>query len=97
MDNDWRLFREQEKYLHGVTLIKQPYKSNNPANDHDHCEFCMAKFGKGIDELKQGYRTEDDSIWICPQCYDDFKKQFEWNERTGARPLSLKETTKFFK
>ena len=36
MDNDWRLFREQEKYLHGVTLIKQSYKSNNPLNDHDH-------------------------------------------------------------
>ena len=79
MDQDWRLFREQERYLHGVTLIKQSYQSNNPFNDHDHCEFCMAKFGKGADELKQGYSTEDASIWICPECYNDFKKQFEWN------------------
>lgn len=78
-DNDWRLFREQDKYLLGVTLIKQSYKSNNPNNDHDHCEFCMAKFGSGNDELKQGYSTEDSSIWICSQCYEDFKIQFEWN------------------
>lgn len=79
MESDWRLFREQDKYLQGVTLIKQLYKSNNPLNDHDHCEFCMAKFGKEDGELKQGYSTEDRNIWICPQCYDDFKKQFEWN------------------
>ena len=79
MNNDWRLFREQEKYLHGVTLIKRAYKSNNPLSDHDHCEFCMAKFGKGNNELKQGYCTEDGSIWICSQCYEDFNVQFEWN------------------
>ena len=78
MNNDWRLFREQDKYLHGATLIRRSYKSNNPFNDHDHCEFCMAKFGKGNNELKQGYCTEDGSIWICSQCYDDFKKKFEW-------------------
>lgn len=75
MENDWRLFRDQVKYLYGVTLIKQSYKS---LNDHDHCEFCMAKFGKGNDDLKQGYSTEDGSIWICDTCYDDFKEQFKW-------------------
>lgn len=78
MENDWRLFREQDKYLLGVSLVKGSYKSNNPFNDHDHCEFCMAKFGKGNNELKEGYSTEDGSIWICPQCYDDFKEQFKW-------------------
>lgn len=81
MENDWRLFREQDKYLKGVLLVEQSYKSNNPFNDHDHCEFCMAKFGKENGELKQGYSTEDNSIWICPQCYNDFKEQFEWNVR----------------
>lgn len=79
MCNDWRLFREQGKYLHGVTLIEQSYKPGSPANDHDHCEFCMAKFGNASDALKYGYSTEDNNIWICPQCYNDFKKQFEWN------------------
>ena len=83
MDNDWRLFREQDKYLHGVTLIKQSYKSSNPCNDHDHCEFCMAKFGKGSNELNQGYSTKDNSIWICSRCYDDFKELFEWKVEIG--------------
>ena len=78
MENDWRLFREQDKYLLEVSLISRPYKSNNPFNDHDHCEFCMAKFGKGNNELKEGYSTKDGSIWICSQCYDDFKEQFKW-------------------
>ena len=78
MDNDWRLFREQDKYLYGVTLIKQSYKPNNLLNDHDHCEFCMAKFGKENGDLKQGYSTENGNIWICSQCYDDFKERFQW-------------------
>ena len=78
MENDWRLFREQDKYLHGATLIKQLYKPSTPFNDHDHCEFCMTKFGIGNNELKQGYSTEDKNIWICSQCYDDFNKQFKW-------------------
>lgn len=78
MNNDWRLFREQNRYMHGVTLIAQPYKSSNPFNDHDHCEFCMAKFGKENNALKQGYSTEDGNIWICSQCYNDFREQFEW-------------------
>lgn len=81
MNNDWRLFREQDKYLHGVTLIKQTYKPNHPFNDHDHCEFCMTKFGKEPDALKQGYSTEDGNIWICSQCYYDFKEQFAWKVR----------------
>lgn len=79
MDNDWRLFREQEKYLYGVTLIQQSYAPSNSFNDHDHCEFCMEKFGNGTDELKHGYSTGDNNIWICPQCYEDFKKRFAWN------------------
>lgn len=78
MDNDWRLFREQEKYLYGATLIQQFYTPNSSTNDHDHCEFCMEKFGKGSDDLKYGYSTEDNNIWICPQCYDDFKEKFAW-------------------
>ena len=78
MDNDWRLFREQENYLYGATLVQQSYKSSDPLNDHDHCEFCMDKFGYGIDDLKYGYSTEDNRIWICPKCYNDFKKQFAW-------------------
>jgi ribosomal protein L37AE/L43A len=78
MNNDWRLFREQDKYLYGVTLIQQDYHPSDSKNDHDHCEFCMEKFGKGTDDLKSGYSTLDNSIWICPKCYEDFKNNFLW-------------------
>ena len=78
MDNDWRLLREQEKYLYGVTLVHHSYETNSQVNDHDHCEFCMQKFGRNTEDLKYGYSTEDNSIWICPQCYNDFKEQFAW-------------------
>ena len=78
MQEDWRLFKQQEKYMYGILLIKQPYKPQNKNNDHDHCEFCMNKFGFGIDDLHYGYSSEDRSIWVCEQCYEDFKNKFKW-------------------
>jgi len=81
MDEDWRLWRGQKGYLSGATLIWQSYKPNGPYNDHDHCEFCMTKFGKGINDLHQGYSTEDGEVWICSQCYSDFNSLFGWHLR----------------
>ena len=78
---DWRL-RGQARYLHGVTLIHRAYRSyaKNPNWDHDHCEFCWAKFMVEDlpDVLHEGYCTKDDYHWICPECFTDFKAQFEW-------------------
>lgn len=78
MSEDWRLFKQQEKYLLGVKLIKQPYCPKDAQNDHDHCEFCMEKFGFNSDDLHFGYSTIDRNIWICEQCYEDFKERFHW-------------------
>ena len=81
MDSDWRLFKGQDKYLYAKILIKQLYKPKNPFNDHDHCEFCMSKF-ENKEGLTQGYSTEDRDVWICSQCYDDFKERFKWKVKT---------------
>lgn len=78
MIDDWRLLKGQENYLYGVQLIYHAYIPANPHNDHDHCEFCMEKFGNSPKCLHVGYSTIDNEIWICEQCYYDFKKQFEW-------------------
>mgnify|MGYP002731887316 CR=1 FL=1 len=75
---DWRLFRCQDKYLMGATLIKQAYKPSSESNDHDHCEFCMDKFGSDSENLHFGYCTEDEKIWICDNCFNDFKNRFHW-------------------
>ena len=42
-DQDWRL-RGQEQYLHGATLLRTRYKAWSEDWEHDHCEFCWAKF-----------------------------------------------------
>ena len=77
--NDWRL-TDQERYLKGVSLRLKKYKAPRPGWDHDHCEFCWARFME-LDEpeiLHEGYTTEDDYRWICQSCYNDFKDTFGW-------------------
>ena len=31
------------------------------------------------DALCEGYCTEDQYHWVCKDCFEDFKKQFQWN------------------
>jgi len=77
--NDWRL-TNQERYLKGVVLYWKRYQPANSGNDHDHCEFCFAKFMEGQlpDTLQEGYTTEDGYWWICKPCFEDFKDMFQW-------------------
>jgi len=75
--NDWRR-QGQEKYLMGVKLIYHKYHMPRPEWDHDHCEFCGIKFTLNNNDLKKGYSTEDGYYWICDQCFNDFKSEFNW-------------------
>jgi hypothetical protein len=77
--NDWRL-DNQQTYLQGVTLIWKRYSRPSETWDHDHCEFCWAKFmeGDAPDALHEGYTTEDNKRWICKGCFEDFKEMFKW-------------------
>ena len=76
---DWRL-TNQERYLKGATLAWRPYVPASPKNDHDHCEFCFAKFMQQDypDTLHEGYSTPDRYRWICKPCFDDFVDLFQW-------------------
>ena len=42
-EKDWRL-QGQEEYLQGATLLRTRYKAWSEDWEHDHCEFCWAKF-----------------------------------------------------
>ncbi len=76
--NDWRL-QGQEKYLKGVTLQKKTYKQFRDGWDHDHCEFCGAKFTENTPgTLHEGYTTQNNYHWICDPCFTDFNELFEW-------------------
>ena len=74
MASDWRL-QGQERYLRGVVVCRRAYLPASPTNDHDHCEFCSAKFmvSSGPDTLTEGYCTVDRYRWICSRCFEDFK------------------------
>ena len=91
-NDDWRI-RDQETYLRGATLIKKHYWNRRPDDDHDHCEFCWAKFmvepypGATEEILAVGYAVQDrsadeafpnDYYWVCPTCVADFAKRFDW-------------------
>ncbi|HUP38532.1 MAG TPA: hypothetical protein VM115_00320 [Vicinamibacterales bacterium] len=80
-DDDWRL-TGQEAYLTGVTLSRQRWQQPRADWDHDHCEFCWAKFmlGSNPEEeyLHEGWTTEDRYRWICDDCFRDFRQRFGW-------------------
>ena len=75
--SDWRL-QGQEKYLSGVRLSKAVYRKRRQDWDHDHCEFCCAKFSEREEDLNEGYTTDAGYHWICERCYEDFKTRFKW-------------------
>lgn len=79
LDDAWRL-QGQERYLQGAVL--RPARWTRPRQDwdHDHCEFCGAKFAEEDlpDVLHEGYTTADRYRWVCPQCFNDFRGRLGW-------------------
>ena len=83
-EGDWRL-NFQERYLKGAALEWKRYRAWSRTWDHDHCEFCGAKFSEDQpDALREGYTTTGEHAngaeyhWICRGCFDDFAELFEW-------------------
>jgi hypothetical protein len=87
--DDWRL-QGQERYLADRELEWSQWTAKREEWDHDHCEFCWAKFGPvgaGAVDLSAGYVTAADGRhWICPTCFDDFRSSFRWTLASGCRP-----------
>jgi len=77
--DDWRL-TNQDAYLRAATLFLRRWFTHRPEWDHDHCEFCRAKFSdEGPDALREGYCTTDGYHWICEPCFNDFRDRFGWS------------------
>ncbi len=81
MEGDWRL-RGQENYLMGKKLYFIRFQKHSEEWNHEHCDFCWAKFSDFEGDLHEGYCTGPDNkgseYWICPECYNDFKDRFGW-------------------
>lgn len=43
---------------------------------HEHCEFCWHKIM--TDNSEECFCTSDYCHWICKECFDDFKDEFNW-------------------
>ncbi len=84
--DDWRR-QGQERYLKRVALGWRKYIPYRKGWDHDHCAFCGAKFMESADQdiLTEGYATDDNYRWVCRQCFEDFRDEFEWKvtNKTG--------------
>ena len=66
---------------HLKTIIQRSKKTyETEQNDHEHCCFCCEKIDK---ENPEAYCTTDLNDWICLQCYEDFKEQFQWQIEKG--------------
>ena len=67
--NDWRI-TNQMNYLFRARLIKTTF-SESSHSDHEHCEFCFAKFGNAEGLLQSGYCTLDKYHWVCSSHFCD--------------------------
>ncbi len=68
-----RRLRNQEKYLTGE-LFERACFNASAKSDHEHCEFCFAKFVDG----DMGYSAQNGKYWVCGQCFEDFKIKFKF-------------------
>ena len=77
--NDWRIM-SQDSYIHGRSFKKNVYHAYRPGWDHDHCIYCTEKFAEeklSSGSIQEGYSTIDEGLWVCPQCYEDFKNYYD--------------------
>lgn len=84
-DLDWRLTTYNDEW-NGKTFELKTFKTEG-RNDHEHCEFCWQKITDlPIEDVdREGYVYEDfeigRSVWICKQCFADFKEKFDFKTK----------------
>lgn len=80
-ENDWRL-RGQEDYLKNKKFKLKKFKTAEQNSSHTHCEFCWHKFMENADGIKdcsdEGYCSSQGDYWICKECFEDFKDEFNF-------------------
>jgi hypothetical protein len=54
--DDWRRMGQEAFLPPGTSWVRKPYDAHSDSWDHDHCEFCGAKF---IDSRRSGQRRRE--------------------------------------
>lgn len=76
--------------MRGVSFEWRCYEAPSPTWDHDHCEFCGAKFME-LDHpeiLREGWATPDPTApgcfrWVCNDCFRDFREELDLQPLDG--------------
>ena len=76
----WRLLG-QEEYLSNkkfikVNILEYKNKFKKKGRFHEHCEFCFEK----IENIDLAFCTKNFYYWICPECFNDFKLRFNFED-----------------
>lgn len=72
--------QEIDTRLVDAKLKWRAWKMPKPTWDHDHCEFCWAKFMEpgNPDTLPEGYWVEAQDAWICKECFEKRRGDHHW-------------------
>ena len=73
----------QEKYLSGLVFEKKRYQKYSETWEHDHCEFCNAKFSEdpSLECFHEGFSAKENYYWGCENCFDFFKEKYNLIEK----------------
>jgi len=74
---DWRIMG-QEGYLAHKRLQHRKFDRALCVEDYDSCEFCFSKFDKDPKHPLSAFFCPEKKVWICEECYNDFKEHFDW-------------------
>ncbi len=77
---EWEI--NSKDYLIGKVLERKVYPLSA---GHSHCPFCWRKFGRGSDDLKEGYYESEKDFWICDNCFNTFIEFFHWSVKNKNR------------
>lgn len=48
--------------------------------EHEHCSICFAKISGEVGDYERcGYYCKKTGDWLCRDCFNDFKKRFDWS------------------
>ena len=71
------VLEEAKQHVDKIGISNEYLEGDRPKELwHRHCDFCTKKIS--IEMQEECYCTKDCFNWICAECFNDFKKRFNW-------------------
>lgn len=78
------LIQQYQGFLSGKRMTYRIFIST-PDQDHEHCNFCGAKFSPRERDLWFGYAPSDASSWVCPECFALYRESYGFSSEPAAQ------------